>query len=117
MVVGRVELQETVEKLFEIIFGVQLFLQNHLQHGAAEVQIRVVGIFLHRHTLTAEPPEALDGPQALDVGLGVGGGEGGGSGGGAGGGGVAEVGVVAPPWTSAGEERGEAWPCAAVAAP
>lgn len=111
MVVGRVELQETVEQLFEIIFGVQLFLQNHLQHGAAEVQIRVVGIFLHRHTLTAEPPEALDGPQALDVRLGVGGGgEGGGSGGGAGGGGVAEVGLgVAPPWSAA-EERSKAWP-------
>ncbi|KAB2034827.1 hypothetical protein ES319_D04G110800v1 [Gossypium barbadense] len=48
MVIRRIQLQETVEKLSQIIFRIYLFLQYHLQHGVPEVQIRVVGVFLHR---------------------------------------------------------------------
>lgn len=71
MIVGGVELQEAVEQLFEIILGVYLLLQNHLQHWLPEIQIRVVGILLHRHARPADPPEPLHGAEALDVGLGV----------------------------------------------
>lgn len=71
VIVGGVELQEAVEQLFQIILGVNLLLENHLQHRLPEVQIRVVGILLHRHARAADPAEPLHGAEALDVGLGV----------------------------------------------
>lgn len=65
MVARRVELQEAVEKLPEIIFRVYLVLQNHLKHGMPKVQVRVAGVLLHRHALAANPAEPLDGRGAL----------------------------------------------------
>lgn len=62
VVVRWIELKETVEKFSEIVFGVNLVLEYHLEHGVSEVQVRVVGVFFHRHALaphTAEPPHAL----------------------------------------------------------
>ncbi|KAL7137283.1 hypothetical protein ABFS83_10G081600 [Erythranthe nasuta] len=73
MVVRRVELQETVEQLFQIVFSVYLLLQNHLQHRLPEVQVRVVGVLLHRHARPADPPESLHRLQAPHVGVRVGG--------------------------------------------
>lgn len=45
MVVRRVQLQKTVEKLLKIVSGVNFFLEDHLKHGLPEILIRVVGIF------------------------------------------------------------------------
>ncbi|XP_042018052.1 uncharacterized protein LOC121765853 [Salvia splendens] len=67
VVVRRVELQEAVQELSEIIFGVELLFEDHLQHGASEVEIRVFRLFLDRHALPAQPPEALHRAEALDV--------------------------------------------------
>lgn len=131
MVVGRVELEEAVEQLLQVVLGVNLLLQNHLQHRLPEVEVRVVGVLLHRHAGPADPAEPLDGAEAADVGVGVGGvagrgslhggGErrGGGGGGvvlpGAGGGvAVAVVAVVARPRL---EDGGELRTAAAAAAP
>ncbi|KAF9684679.1 hypothetical protein SADUNF_Sadunf04G0143700 [Salix dunnii] len=47
MVARRIKLQEAVKKLFEIIFRVDVFLQDHLQHGILEILKRVVGILHH----------------------------------------------------------------------
>lgn len=64
---GRcVELQETVQQLFQIILGVYLLLQYHLQHRLPEVQIRVVGVFLHCHALPPDPTEPSNGSSLLD---------------------------------------------------
>lgn len=60
-----VELQETVQQLFQIILGVYLLLQYHLQHRLPEVQIRVVGVFLHRHGLPPDPTEPSNGSRLL----------------------------------------------------
>ena len=49
MMVRRIELKEATKKVSEILLGVYLVLQYHLQHGMSEVQIRVIGVFLHRH--------------------------------------------------------------------
>ena len=120
MVVRRLELQETVEKLPEIVFRVNLVLENHLEHGAAEVEVGVVGVLLHRHALTADAAEPLDGPQTPYVGVGVGvarcrGGVGGGSGGG---GGVVVwvIGGCFGLWLWFGvEDVGQPWPATAAA--
>lgn len=69
MVARRVELQETVEKLPEIVFRVYLVLQYHLQHRVSKIQVRVAGIFLHGHAVAANPPEAFDGRGALPDGV------------------------------------------------
>ena len=120
MVVRRIELQETVEKLPEIVFRVNLVLENHLEHGAAEVEVGVVGVLLHRHALTADAAEPLDGPQALYVGV-----TRWRSGSGDGGGGVlvgVGVGVVSVGWCSGlwlwfgVEDVGESWHAPATAA-
>ncbi|KZV48972.1 hypothetical protein F511_09568, partial [Dorcoceras hygrometricum] len=110
VIVRGVELQEAIEKLFQIFFGVNLLLQDHLQHGVAEIEIWVVGIFLHGHALAADPTEALNG-----FGFGVGGGgprgfedggEGGGGGGGAGGGGGCSMGGSVYFWAEDGGDFG-----------
>lgn len=129
VIVRRIQLQETVEQLFQIIFRVNLLLQNHLQHGLPEIQIRVVRIFLHRHAGAADSAEPLHRPQALDVRVRVGGVahrwgvDGGGEGGGvgvprAGGGvvaGLAVGGVWPVPWPWV-EHGGEFRPSATAAA-
>lgn len=119
MIVGRIQLQETVKQLLQIISGVNLFLQDHLQHGLAEIEVRVVGVFLHRHALAADSPESLDSLQAFDVRVSVVGGEsGGGVVPGAGGRGVvvaAGVFCAVPPWPGM-EEGGQFQHSAAAAA-
>lgn len=49
MVVRRIELKKTVEKLPEIILRVYLILQYHLQHRVPEVQVWIIRVLLHRH--------------------------------------------------------------------
>ncbi|KAK2998291.1 hypothetical protein RJ639_023111 [Escallonia herrerae] len=65
-------LQETVEKLAKVVFGVNLLLKYHLQHGVPEIQVRVVGVLLDGEAVAADPTEALEGSKALDVRLHVG---------------------------------------------
>ncbi|RAL51728.1 hypothetical protein DM860_010446 [Cuscuta australis] len=74
VIVGRIELQETVEELFKVVFGVDVLLENHLEHGVPEVEVRVVGVFLDGDALPADPPEAVHRPEALDLGVGFRGG-------------------------------------------
>nr|GMD41627.1 hypothetical protein DM860_010446 [Ipomoea batatas] len=76
MVVRRIELEKAVEELLEVVFGVDVLLQDHLEHGVPEIEVRVVGVFLDGHALAADSPEALHRPEALDFGVGVGGGVG-----------------------------------------
>ncbi|KAJ6365557.1 hypothetical protein OIU76_030356 [Salix suchowensis] len=47
MVARRIELQEAVKKLLKIIFRVDVFLQDHLQHGILEILKWVIGILHH----------------------------------------------------------------------
>lgn len=67
MVARRVQLQETVQELPEIVFRVYLILQYHLQHRMPEIQIRVVGVFLNGHALASNPSKAFDGLRALGM--------------------------------------------------
>nr|GMD16024.1 hypothetical protein DM860_010446 [Ipomoea batatas] len=76
MVVRRIELEKAVEELLEVVFGVDVLLQDHLEHGVPEIEVRVVGVFLNGDALAADSPEALHRPEALDFGIGVGGGVG-----------------------------------------
>lgn len=75
MVRRRIQLQETPKKPSQIFLGVNLVLQNHLNHRMSEIQVRIVGILLHRDTLPPAPPEASerDGGSGLGLGFGVGG--------------------------------------------
>nr|GMD46741.1 hypothetical protein DM860_010446 [Ipomoea batatas] len=76
MVVRRIELEKAVEELLEVVFGVDVLLQDHLEHGMPEIEVRVVGVFLDDDALAADSPEALHRPEALDFGIGVEGGVG-----------------------------------------
>lgn len=67
VMIRRIELKETIEKLPKIILGVYLVLQYHLEHGVPKIQIRVVGILLHRHTFAAHSAEPSDGPGGIHV--------------------------------------------------
>ena len=49
VIIRAIELQEAVEEVLELIFGVNLLLQNHLQHRLPEIQIRIVRLLLHCH--------------------------------------------------------------------
>jgi len=96
VVVRRIELEETVEKFSEIVFGVNLVLEYHLEHGVSEVEVRVVGVFLHRHALSpyaAEASHALGVVAELSGRVDVAGREGGG---GCGAGGSSVVSVLGP---------------------
>nr|GMC68202.1 hypothetical protein DM860_010446 [Ipomoea batatas] len=75
MVVRRIELEKAVEELLEVVFGVDVLLQDHLEHGVPEIEVGVVGVFLDGDALAADSPEALHRPEALDFGIGVGGGK------------------------------------------
>ncbi|XP_019102017.1 PREDICTED: uncharacterized protein LOC109133395 [Camelina sativa] len=46
VVVRLVEGEKAVEKLSEVVFGVNLVLENHLKHRLAEIKVRIVGVFL-----------------------------------------------------------------------
>ncbi|PON70071.1 hypothetical protein PanWU01x14_082460 [Parasponia andersonii] len=84
MVGGRVQLEEAVEELAEVVLGVNLVLQYHLQHRLPEVQVRIVRLLLHRHPISADSPEPPHGGsrRRLVVVGEYGGGRGGGGGGG-----------------------------------
>lgn len=139
VIVRRIELEKAVEELLEVVFGVDVLLEDHLQHGLPEIEVRVVGVLLDGDALAAYPPKALHSPEALYLGVGVGGVVGRGEGGGGGvpragrvvraigGGSAAGVragcftsaaeggGFMVPPWFGV-EDGGEFWPSATAAA-
>nr|GLL21547.1 hypothetical protein DM860_010446 [Ipomoea trifida] len=69
MVVRRIELEKAVEELLEVVFGIDVLLEDHLEHGVPEIEVRVVGVFLDGYALATDFPEALHRPEALDFGI------------------------------------------------
>lgn len=84
MVRRRIQLQKTPKKSSQIVFGVNLVLQNHLHHRMPEIEIRIVGILFDGDALAAGSSESAEGDGGSGVGIGVGEGRGVGIGGGGG---------------------------------
>lgn len=64
MVVRRVQLQKTSQKLPKVFFGVYFILQYHLEHWLSKIQIWVIWFFLNRNTLTIYFAKPSDCPWA-----------------------------------------------------
>lgn len=115
VVVRLVEGEETVEKLSEIVFGVNLILENHLKHRLTEIEVRVVGVFLDGDGGSGG---CSGGGRGVGEPMG-GGGNGGGRGGSGGGGRVAVAvirGVESGLFGETVEKRRQVWKLTAAAA-
>lgn len=55
----RIERQEALQELSEVLLPVYLLLHYHLQYGVLKVEVRVVGLLHHRHAV-ADSPAAAD---------------------------------------------------------
>lgn len=61
MMARRVEREELVQELIQIIPCVDLFLHYHLHHRLAEILVRLSRIDGHRHTLSNDPAVVVAG--------------------------------------------------------
>jgi hypothetical protein len=59
VVARRVEGQELVEQVVEVVPCVDLLLHHHLHHRLAEVRVRLRRFHCHRHALPCQPPVLL----------------------------------------------------------